>query len=94
MILIGREHIATFIQQRPGSRTALAMWQAIAERATWRSAADALASFPRVSFVTPQIARFPMAAIACDVTTQIAFNTGILIVLAVTEANTPEPHEL
>jgi mRNA-degrading endonuclease HigB of HigAB toxin-antitoxin module len=94
MILIGRDHIAVFIQQRPDSRTALAMWQAIAERATWRSAADAFASFPLVSFVTPRIARFPMAGITYNVMTQIAFNTGILIVLAVTEANTPEPHEL
>jgi mRNA-degrading endonuclease HigB of HigAB toxin-antitoxin module len=94
MILIGRDHIAAYIQRCPDSRTALAMWQAIAERATWRSAADAIASFPLVGFVTPRIAHFPMVGIACAVTTQIAFNTGILIVLAVTEANTPERHEL
>lgn len=94
MILIGREHIALFIQQRPESKTALAMWQAIAGRAKWRTPADASASFPMVRFVTPLIARFPLAGIGCDVTTQIAFNTGILIVLAVTEANAPETHEL
>jgi mRNA-degrading endonuclease HigB of HigAB toxin-antitoxin module len=93
MILIGREHITLYTRQFPSAGTALAMWQAIASRAAWRNQAETTACFPNVNFLTPRMARFYLAGISCVITTQIAFNTGILIVLAVTETESPQIRE-
>jgi mRNA-degrading endonuclease HigB of HigAB toxin-antitoxin module len=85
MILIGREHITQHISRFPTARIALAMWQAISQRATWTDQASVTACFPAVKFLTPRMASFYPTGINCVITTQIAFNTGILIVLAVNE---------
>jgi mRNA-degrading endonuclease HigB of HigAB toxin-antitoxin module len=85
MILIGRDHITLHSRQFPTARTALAMWQAISQKATWTDQAAVVSCFPAVKFLTPKMARFFPTGINCVITTQIAFNTGILIVLAVNE---------
>jgi hypothetical protein len=61
------------------------MWQAISQKATWTDQAAVASCFPAVKFLTPKMARFFPTGINCVITTQIAFNTGILIVLAVNE---------
>jgi mRNA-degrading endonuclease HigB of HigAB toxin-antitoxin module len=86
MILIGREHITTHSRRFPSAKTALAMWQAISQRATWTDQSAVISCFPAVKFLTPRMACFYPVAINCVITTQIAFNSGILIVLAVNEA--------
>lgn len=88
MILIGREHITLHSRQFPSARTALAMWQAISQKAIWTDQAAVASCFPAVKFLTPKMARFFPAEVNCVITTQIAFNTGILIVLAVNEVET------
>lgn len=93
MILIGRDHITSYVRQNPSARTALAMWQAITQKASWHSSLETKTCFPAVKFVTPKMACFSLAGINCIITTQIAFNTGILIVLAVTEVESPQTHE-
>ena len=90
MILIGREHLTHHAASFPASRTALCLWQATCKSALWRDQAAVAVTYPAVRFTTPQIARFFPAGTACVITTQIAFNTGILIVLAVTEATSAE----
>jgi mRNA-degrading endonuclease HigB of HigAB toxin-antitoxin module len=90
MILIGREHLAHHAASFPASRTALCLWQATSKSVQWRDQAAVVLTYPTARFTTPQIARFFPAGTACVITTQIAFNTGILIVLAVTEAASAE----
>jgi mRNA-degrading endonuclease HigB of HigAB toxin-antitoxin module len=85
MILIGRNHITLHSMQFPAARTALSMWQAISQKAAWTDQAAVTSCFPAVKFLTPNMARFFPTGINCVITTQIAFNTGILIVLAVNE---------
>jgi hypothetical protein len=93
MILIGRAHIILYTRRFPSAGTALAMWQAIARQSTWHNQAETAASFPTVKFLTPRLARFYPVGIGCSITVQIAFNTGILIVLAVTETESPQIRE-
>lgn len=93
MILIGREHITQYIGQFPTARTALATWHMITQQAAWRDQADTASCFPGVRFLTPRMASFYPAGVHCVITTQIAFNTGILIVLAVTVADTRQSQE-
>lgn len=69
------------------------MWQAIARQSTWQNQAETSACFPTVKFLTPRMARFYPVGINCAITAQIAFNTGILIVLAVTETESPQIRE-
>lgn len=90
MILIGREHLAHYVTRFPAARTALCLWQATSKTARWLDQAAVAQTFPSARFTTPQIARFYPAGTACVITTQIAFNTGILIVLAATEAVSAE----
>lgn len=90
MILIGREHITLHCSQVPSARTALAMWQAISNQASWPNQDAVKACFPAVKFLTPKIAHFYPVGINCVITAQFAFNTGILIVLAVNEAETTQ----
>jgi hypothetical protein len=61
------------------------MWQAISQRLTWTDQASVIECFPAAKFLTPRMASFYPVGINCVITTQIAFNTGILIVLAVNE---------
>lgn len=89
MILIGRQHITEYAKQFPTAKTALAMWQAICQKASWQNQAETTSWYPAVKFLTPRMARFYLVGVNCVVTTQIAFNTGILIVLAVTEFESP-----
>ncbi|MBN9575417.1 MAG: type II toxin-antitoxin system HigB family toxin [Alicycliphilus denitrificans] len=83
MILIGSHHTFAYIGRFPAARTALVMWQAVCRKASWRSPADVLAHFPATKFPTPRLASFSLVAAECSVTAQIAFNTGVLIVLDV-----------
>lgn len=85
MILLGREHLLTHTQQYPAARTAVAMWLAIATRSTWQSKADVLGCFPATTFVTPTLASFYLIGVDSVLTAQIAFNSGILIVLAASQ---------
>lgn len=90
MILIGREHIASYTQQHPSSKTALALWLAIAQKVIWKSQADALACFPMSKFITQNIAHFYPSGIDGVIGAQIAFNTGIIIVLGVNEVKSSQ----
>ena len=93
MILIGRNHLVEHTQQFPAARTALAMWQAVAQKSSWQNQADTQATFPAVKFLTPKLASFHPIGIDCVITTQIAFNTGISIVLAVTKLESQQTQE-
>ncbi len=84
MVLIGRQHITAYIRRNASAHTALALWEAITRKARWQTSAEVLASFPATKFVTPKMANFSLVGVNCAVTTQIAFNTGTLIVLGVT----------
>jgi mRNA-degrading endonuclease HigB of HigAB toxin-antitoxin module len=83
MILIGSHHTFAYIERFPAAQTALAMWQAVCQKASWGSPGDVLSHFPATKFPTPRLANFPLVAAQCSVTAQIAFNTGVLIVLDV-----------
>jgi mRNA-degrading endonuclease HigB of HigAB toxin-antitoxin module len=85
MILLGREHLLNHTQQYPAARTAVAMWLAIANRSIWQSKADVLGCFPATTFVTPTLASFYLIGVDSVLTAQIAFNSGILIVLAASQ---------
>lgn len=85
MILLGRELLLTHTQQYPAARTAVAMWLAIANRSTWQSKADVLECFPATTFVTPTLASFYLVGVDSVLTVQIAFNSGLLIVLAASQ---------
>jgi mRNA-degrading endonuclease HigB of HigAB toxin-antitoxin module len=93
MFLIGRSHLADFTRRVPATRTALAMWWAIAEDAHWRDESEARACFPNVQFLTPKLVRFHLTGVKCVITAQIAFNIGVLIVLAVSEAHQSHAQE-
>jgi hypothetical protein len=60
------------------------MWQAISKGAAWRNAGEVLSVFPATKFVTPKLANFPLVGGDCSVSTQIAFHSGVLIVLGIT----------
>lgn len=48
---------------------------------------EVIACFPSTKFHTQGIAHFHLDEAKCVIAAQIAFNTGVLIVLAVTENN-------
>lgn len=91
MILLGREHLLNHTQQYPAARTAVAMWLAIANRSIWQSKADVRACFPATTFVTPTLASFYLIGVDSVLTAQIAFNSGILIVLAASQGRNHIP---
>lgn len=93
MILIGRDHLVEHSQQFPAARTALAIWQAVAQKSSWQNQVDTQTTFPAVKFLTPKLASFYPIGINCVITTQIAFNTGIIIVLAVTKLESQQTQE-
>ena len=94
MILIGREHLSRYVRQFSSARTSLAMWQFIVAQEDWHEKADVMACFPSAKFLTPKMACFSPMGADCVVTAQIAFNTGILIVLAVTEVESSKTQGL
>lgn len=60
------------------------MWQAITQKALWRTPNEVIAHYPTAKFLTPKMANFSLAG-DCAVTTQISFNAGVLIVLGITQ---------
>jgi mRNA-degrading endonuclease HigB of HigAB toxin-antitoxin module len=86
MILIGREHLLSYTKQFPATRTAVALWLAVATKAGWHAKDDVLSHFPTAKFLTPTMACFYLAAADCVLTVQIAFNSGLLIVLAASQS--------
>ncbi len=69
------------------------MWRAIAQDAHWRDQSEARACFPNVQFITPKLARFRLTGVNCVITAQVAFNIGVLIVLAVSESHQAHAQE-
>lgn len=82
MVLVGRGLVAKFAREHPSATTALAVWLSTVQQESWRARPDVVGAFPAAKFVTPCVACFYLSA-QWVVTAQIAFNTGVVIVLAV-----------
>lgn len=82
MVLVGRDILSKLAAGEPEAGVGVALWTAIAVRATWTCPADVLATFPSCNFIGPKIAVFVLSQCGCKVTAQIAFNSGVVIVLA------------
>ena len=91
MILLGRELLLTHTQQYPAARTAVSMWLAITNRSNWQSKSDVIECFPATTFVTPTLASFYLVGVDSVLTAQIAFNSGLLIVLAASQGRKSAP---
>jgi mRNA-degrading endonuclease HigB of HigAB toxin-antitoxin module len=87
MVLVGRGLVAKFAREYPPATTALAVWLSTVQQEVWRARSDVIGVFPAAKFVTPSVACFYLDA-QWVITAQIAFNTGIVIVLAASVAGT------
>jgi len=85
MILLGRDHITSYSQQHPSARTALGMWLVAAEAVSWSSQSEIINFYPLIKFTTPKIAHIYLSGVNCVITAQLAFNSGIIIILGVNE---------
>jgi mRNA-degrading endonuclease HigB of HigAB toxin-antitoxin module len=82
MVVVGRDILSKFAAGEPEASVGVALWTAIAVRAAWSCPADVAATFPSCNFIGPKIAVFVLSQCGCKVTAQIAFNSGVVIVLA------------
>lgn len=89
MVLLGRDLLTRLCAECPGARTAVAVWAAVAAKAAWSSQEEVQGHFPTAKFLTPSLATFQLTDVNCALTAQIAFNTGIVIVLSISSSVVP-----
>lgn len=82
MVVVGRDILSKLATGEPAARVGVSLWASIAKRASWTCQADVCATFPACIFIGPKLAVFVLSQCGCKVTAQIAFNSGVVIVLA------------
>ncbi|WP_093128995.1 type II toxin-antitoxin system HigB family toxin [Variovorax sp. OK605] len=82
MVVLGCDLLTRLTREVPSAHTAVALWVAVAKHSSWQGHADVMASFPAAVFVAPTLATFNLINVGCTLTVQIAFNSGVVIVLA------------
>lgn len=83
MLLLNKELISKLLRQSSGAVAAIALWADDIQRSQWRTREDVLKTCPDARFVAGSMAIFPFDSERYSVTAQIAFNTAVVIVLAV-----------
>ena len=82
MTLIGKQHIWELLRSKGLATVAISVWMANVEKDHWDDRNDVLRNHPSVRFLTPNMAIFAFPGSQIEVTTQIAFNTSIVVILA------------
>jgi hypothetical protein len=70
--------------------TALGMWSVAVEAGSWSSQSEILDFYPFIKFTTPKIAQIYISGVNCVITAQLAFNSGIVIILGVNELDSSQ----
>lgn len=83
MLLLNKELLTKLLRQSSGAVAAVALWVDDIQRSHWSTRDDVLHTCPNAKFVTGSMATFPFDSERYSVTAQIAFNTAVVIVLAV-----------
>ena len=87
MVLINKNLLASLLRMSTNAITAVALWTDDVQKSQWKAREDVLKHYPKVKFLAGSMATFFLGTEDCSVTVQIAFNTGVVIVLAAS-ANT------
>jgi mRNA-degrading endonuclease HigB of HigAB toxin-antitoxin module len=85
MVLLNRELLTNLQRRSAAAVTPIALWSDDVQRFRWRTREDVLKTYPGTKFVAGSMATFLFETAKCSVTTQIAFNSEIVIVLAAQE---------
>lgn len=88
MLLLNRALLTQVAARQRQLLTAVSMWADTVARRTWTNRGEVLEDYPSAGFVTGGMAVFSLGP--CIVTAQIAFNSGVVIVLAATAAGEAE----
>ncbi len=86
MVLLNKRLLAKLLMESASAVTAATLWADDVIRFHWRDREDVMKVYPNAKFLAGSMATFPLGSEGCSVTVQIAFNTGVVIILA-TSAN-------
>lgn len=87
MVLLNKRLLSTLLMESVGAVTAVSLWVDDVQRFQWRDREDVLKAYPGARFLAGSMATFHLGAEGCSVTAQIAFNTGVVIILATSATN-------
>ena len=87
MVLLNKNLLASLLRVSTNAVAAVALWTDDVQRSQWKAREDVLKHYPTVKFLAGSMATFFLGTEGCSLTVQIAFNTGVVIVLT-TSANT------
>lgn len=80
MVLLNKGVLTTLAEEQNELLTALVLWADLVSRSAWKSRADVHQDYPKAVFVSGNTTVFALEQ--CAVTAQIAFNAGLVVVLA------------
>ena len=80
MLIVGRDKLEAFVDAHADTRTWIANWVADAEAARWRTPQDIKSCYRSASFLAANVVIFNVKGKKYRLETQIAFNTGIVVV--------------
>jgi mRNA interferase HigB len=81
MRLVGRDKLDLFCKKHGDVRTWIQAWIAEVTAATWRNTMDIKLRFANASFLSQNVVIFNVKGNTYRLETQIAFKTGVVVVL-------------
>jgi len=80
MLLVGRDRLDEFTKAHADARAWIENWIANVEAARWRSPQDIKNSYSSASFLANRVVIFNVKGNRYRLETQVAFNTGVVVV--------------
>jgi mRNA-degrading endonuclease HigB of HigAB toxin-antitoxin module len=85
MVLVGRELITGFVEANTVARRTISIWLADVSASAWTSLEDIKSIYPRTRALPGRLVIFDFISPPFTITTQIAYFTGVVVVLGVTD---------
>ena len=80
MLLVGRDRLDEFTKAHADACAWIENWMAVIEAARWRSPQDIKNSYASASFLANRVVIFNVKGNRYRLETQVAFNTGVVVV--------------
>jgi mRNA interferase HigB len=80
MIIVGREKLEAFVKAHADTRSWITTWIDQAEAAKWRVPQEIKSAYASASFLAANIVIFNVKGKRYRLETQVAYNTGVIVI--------------
>lgn len=85
MVILHKRLLTEFARQGADLLTAISMWADRTSQSKWKNRAEMVIDYPTARFISGSIVLFKLENAPAVITAQVAFNTGLVFVLSVSQ---------